>query len=795
MKKIKSTIWAATLSSSIVSGCGKEMTAQDYMNSGISFYEQQDLGRARVQFRNALREDNALAESYYYLSLISEASGDTYVAYADIQRALQLAPANEKIRLKIAEYYVLTGQFEKAIDHVKPVLEGDAAHLGACKVMAASLVGRQDYQEALTVAGRCGGGDPELKALRVIALKFAGDLESATREVGALIDLAPEVQSYRLMALELAQLRGDFEASVSILESLIELSPTDERPVLTLASELSKAGREQEAFDLLKTFNQQNPKNKPIKRVLLEVAEQKGLANLTELLKEFLVQLPDDAGLQLLQVSQLLKGGQSGDAKQLLKQIVEAEPSDKEAYLNAQLLLARLFALENAWQDASERLNALLSKTPYHKEALLLAGTAALNLRDGAQALSYADKLLAREPEHNGAMHIKARALGLMGDITQQKLWYEKIILKEPESLVARDFLVGESIKQRRLVEAKRLLKLWPKAQRGGGEYAMRILQFAMAEEKWLDARNALNRLSAIAPLGWREQLFNAQIFAGEGSLPAAIEAYKTVIELQPGYVAAYDELAAVVDDANLAGVNRWLAEFIVKDPKNIPAVVMRAHLLERSGNSDEAAGLLEKALTSSPEWLQGYKLLAQVYHRQSDLQSALGVYERGLKAAPEDAFLLAGKAMLLEVSGDYAAAADVYELLLKRQPNSLAIKNNYALLLVSYENYKTAARVKKAQALVTEFAALKSPVLQDTYGWVLYHAGDYRGAENVLRLANEQMVGNAEILFHLASALIAQNDPVKRRAAKSYIAQARGRSPDNALIKKLDELEAKITE
>ena len=771
------------------------MTAQEYMDSGISFYEQQDLGRARVQFRNALREDNGLAEAYYYLSLISEAKGDTYVAYADIQRAIQLAPTNEKIRLKIAEYYVLTGQFEKAINHVKPVLEVNAAHLDACKVMAASLIGRQAYQEALAVAGRCDSVDPELKALRVIALKFAGDLEVATGEVAALIELAPEVQSYRLMALELAQLRGDLQASVSILESLIELSPSDERPVLTLASELSKAGREQEAFNLLKAFNQQNPKNKPIKRVLLEVAEQKGLANLTELLNEFLVQLPDDAGLQLLQVSQLLKGGQSDDAKQLLKQIVETEPSDKEAYINAELLLARLYVLERAWQDSIERLNALLSKTPYHKEALLLAGTSALNLRDGAQALSYADKLLAREPEHNGAMHIKARALGLTGDIAQQKLWYEKIILKEPESLVARDFLVGESIKQRSLAEARRLLKSWPKAQREGGEYAMRILQFAMAEEKWLDARDALNRLSAIAPLGWREQLFNAQIFAGEGSVPAAIEAYKTVIELQPGYVAAYDELATVVDDANLMGVNQWLAELIAKDAKNIPAVVMRAHLLERSGNSADAVGLLEKTLTSSPEWLQGYKLVAQVYHRQGNLQSALGAYELGLKVARDDAFLMAGKAMLLEASGDYVAAADVYELLLKKQPNSHAIKNNYALLLVSHESYKTPARVKKAQALVTEFAALKSPVLQDTYGWVLYHAGDYRGAENVLRLANEQMAGNPEILFHLASALVAQNDPVKSRAAKSYIAQAREKSPDNALIKKLDELEAKITE
>lgn len=792
MKKIKSAVWVSVMSSVFATGCGKDMTAQEYLRSAISYYEGEDYGRARVQFRNALREDNGLAEAYYYLSLISEAKGDTYLAYADIQRAVQLAPDNEKIRLKIAEYYVLTGQFDKAIEHVGSL--ADANSVAACKVKAASLIGKRSYQEALTAGQACQSDDPELGALRVIALKFAGELVAATREVNALIAVEPNVPSYRLMALELAQLRGDFDATVSILKELMKLSPSDERPALTLASELSKGGDEQQAFDVLVTFNHENPKNTLVKRVLLEVAEQKGLANLNDLLDEFLVQLPNDAGLQLLQVSQLLKGGRADEAKRLLMQIVDGEPGDIEAYVGAQLLLARLFALENNWQESISRATSLLSKSPYHKDALLLAGTAALNLRDAQNALGFADKLLAREPDNAGAMHIKARAHGLLGEIAEQKLWYEKIILKDPESLVARDFLVGDSIKQRRVAMARRLLGAWPKKQRESGEYAMRILQLEMAEGNWPRAREALKQLSSGASLGWREQLFEAQILAGEGRQDAAIDAYKAVIEAQPAYVAAYDQLASIVDESSLGAVSSWLAEIIATDSKNIPAVVLQAHFFERSANASRAMNLLDSALSQSPEWLQGYKLLSQVHQRQGEIQAAIAVYNRGLKVVPDDAFLVAGKAALLESAADYAGAAALYEMLLKKQPNSHAVKNNYALLLVSYPDFRTDARVKRAQAMVTEFAALKSPVLQDTYGWVLYHAGDFRGAENVLKLASEKMPNNPEIMFHLASALVAQEDPSKTKAAKVLVERAKGAANDSRLLSGLAALEDKIS-
>lgn len=789
MIKLYSAVALAAISVFLVQACGKGMTAQDYMQSAVSFYEQQDYGRARVQFRNALREESGLAEAYYYLSLISEINGDTYVAYADIQRALELAPDDDKIRLKIAEYYVLTGQFAEAVEHVRSIFEVNPEYIDACKVMAASKIGLQSYEEALAISERCETRDNELQALRIIALKFLGRVDAASAEVTVLIDQAPQVQSYRLMALELAQLRGDHAASIAILKGLMALVPNDERPVLTLASLLSKAGQQQQAFDLLVQFNQQNPMNKPVKRVLLEIAAKEDLADLDDLLSEFLLQMPNDAGLQLLQVSQLLKGGRSREAKELLAKLVAAEPKDKDTFIGAQLLLARLFMLEGNWEDAINSINSLLAKDPYHVDALLLAGTATLNLRDGRLATNYAERILAREPENSGAMHIKARALGLVGEFAEQKLCYEKILATDSTSLEARDFLVGDSIRQQRVSEAKRLLKYWPVASQNSGEYRMRELQLAMAEKRWPVAREALKKMLATAPLGWRQNLFEAQILSGEGRREEAIGAYQRLIEMQPSYVAAYDELARLIDPKNQSSVSQWLEVLIDKDPNNIPAVVVFAQLLERGGRSSEAVQWLDRTIALKPQWLQGYELLAQTHFRQGNVAAALSVYDKGLKVVPEDSFLLAGKAMLLEAAADYGGASGIYELLLTKQPNSLAIKNNYALLLVSHDDYRTTARINKAQSMVTEFASISSPVLKDTYAWVLYHAGDYRSAENILLIVNEAMPSNPEVLFHLASALVAQKSPTKTKKAKRFIDQALALAKDDALRKKLQAL------
>lgn len=793
MKKLKSAVAFATVSAVLLQGCGDKMTAQDYMQSAVSYYDQEDYGRARVQFRNALREDSGLAEAYYYLSLISEIKGETYVAYADIQRALELAPDNDKIRLKIAEYFVLTGQFAEAAEHVSSVLEVNPEHLDACKVMAASKIGLQNYEEALAVSERCKARDNELQALRIIALKFLERIDAASAEVAVLIDQAPQVQSYRLMALELAQLRGDHAASIDILKGLIALVPKDERPVFTLASLLSKAGQEQQAFDLLVRFNQANPTNKPVKRVLLEIAAKENLADIDKLLGEFLLQMPNDAGLQLLQVSQLLKGGRSGEAKELLEKLVAGESEDKEASVGAQLLLARLFALEGSWGDAITSINSLLAKDPYHLDALLLAGAAALNLRDGQAALNYAERILAREPEHKGAMHLKARASGVVGKLEEQRLWYEKLLAIDPDSLEARDFLVGDSMRQQQVGEAKRLLRYWPSASQGSGEYRMRQLQLAMVEKRWSAAREVLKSMIAAAPLGWRENLFEAQILAGEGRREEAIRAYQRLIEVQPGYVAAYDELAGLVDPKNQVSIIRWLEALIAKDLNNIPAAVVLVHLLERDGRGGEAVERLNKTLAQKPEWLQGYKLLAQVHYRQGDIDAALSSYDSGLRAVPDDAFLLVGKARLLEMAENYEGAANVYELLLAKQPNSPAIKNNYALLLVSHDDYRTSVRVSKAQSMVTEFASLSVPALQDTYAWVLYHTGDYRSAENILHIVNENMPNNPEVLFHFASALVAQKIPAKTEKAKQLIEQALSLVIDDKLREKLQLLAESI--
>ena len=67
--------------------------AQDTLNRGIAFWNSDNVEDAVRQFREALETDVTLVESYYWLSLAYEASGDPDAATQALSRYLDAAPS------------------------------------------------------------------------------------------------------------------------------------------------------------------------------------------------------------------------------------------------------------------------------------------------------------------------------------------------------------------------------------------------------------------------------------------------------------------------------------------------------------------------------------------------------------------------------------------------------------------------------------------------------------------------------------------------------------------------------
>jgi tetratricopeptide (TPR) repeat protein len=98
---------ALQLIADLLSRAGREDEAQAYLdqipedeelpvdmllNQGIRFYNEQKLDEAKANFDRVIRQDDSLADAYYYRGLVNLAQGDNAAALTDFHRNLELAP-------------------------------------------------------------------------------------------------------------------------------------------------------------------------------------------------------------------------------------------------------------------------------------------------------------------------------------------------------------------------------------------------------------------------------------------------------------------------------------------------------------------------------------------------------------------------------------------------------------------------------------------------------------------------------------------------------------------------------
>ena len=143
-------------------------------------------------------------------------------------------------------------------------------------------------------------------------------------------------------------------------------------------------------------------------------------------------------------------------------------------------------------------------------------------------------------------------------------------------------------------------------------------------------------------------------------------------------------------------------------------------------------------------------------------------------------------RARLADHAGDVATALAIVEPLVQAKPDpsgSVGPLNLAGYLLAdSNQRLDDATRyLKRAREL-----APGDPAVLDSWGWLLFHKGDHRGAVRVLDRASRFAPREAEILVHLAAAWIADGAP---RTAAATLDRAGALRPSRAVQQRIDAL------
>jgi len=213
------------------------------------------------------------------------------------------------------------------------------------------------------------------------------------------------------------------------------------------------------------------------------------------------------------------------------------------------------------------------------------------------------------------------------------------------------------------------------------------------------------------------------------GEIPAAIEAYRKVLELDASVTEANVNLAILLTGQQRAAEAVPLAEKAVQQkPGEVSYVVLLADALALSGKPERAAEQYRKAIALDPKSAAPYLGLGRLLAGERQFSEALQQLRKASELQPGDIAIRLEIGGVLEAAGQNGEALALYQEIAARQPDNALAHRRLARLF-------TAARKFEQAAAELETAARLAPSADDERGLAIAYARAKRAGAAIPRL------------------------------------------------------------
>lgn len=719
------------------------------------------------------------AEAYYQRGTIAHLRSDVTVAIDNYSKALSLDPNHTEARITRAGLYI--------------DMRRDAEALA-------------DIDEARKRSPR----EPRAAYMKAVLLERAGDrvaAKSALGDVVGLLDPVPiEFIRYRPQMLLLAGL-----AHFALDE------PGKSKPFLELFYRAQPA----------------TPASKVLARIYLQ---EKNVDRTIDVLETYLRGFPND-GQALTQLSSAyLAKGRPAKATQLMQDALKTR--DAPEYHTALGI-----ALTQGGDDsgAQAQLEAAFKKDPRQIQAGMALIPLFLRENQPAKAVQVADQLLKQQPGNAAVLNLAGIAKAQAGDFGGARRNFESAYAIDSKQVAPQLGLARLDIATSAYDSAMRRLKAILKADDRNMEatYDMAVLLQRMG--KLDEAQRTLERAAELASKSDpRPDFALIELHLRQNRPSVALEVAKALLSKLPDDVRTLHTYARVqLANGDNAGARQTLVNASRRAGFNAAQQAEVAALQIAAGDDAAAAYGLDKALSTSPDFIPanvllaglelrrnelpkaeararriiqlqpklpvGYQLLGDIAGARGQPRAAVDAYRQAFKAQPSSATVLP-LVRMLSAQGEVVEARNTADQWLKANPGDLAVRKalgdhlarngDFARARVEYEAAiklvpgepevlnnlaNVLLRLKEHKAAITaaEQALAKStnnPLIIDTLGWALFQDGQNDAALIKLRDARLRAPGNPEVRYHLAAALAKAG---KRAEARDELTSALRDSPN----------------
>jgi len=739
-------------------------------------------------------------------------SGQFREAQAAADQALRLAPGNADALYQQATIAHVRGQLDAALAGYGAALKADPGHVEARVARAGLLIdlGRDKPAGAdLDELNHLAPIDPRANYLRAVLAQRAGDAagaKSAFTAVTEFLDPVPiEFLRYRVQVL--------------IVEGLSHYG----------LGELEKA---KPYLDMAWRQQQDSPLAKLLAQIALSNKDSGGAA---DLLETYLRGHPGDSQALLMLASIHLQQGRYAKATALMQQALQAK--DDPSY---HAVLGMSLLRDGRADQGAAQLEQAFAKDPHQAYAGLSLVTLYLQNGLPAKALGVANQMAKANPDNAGVLVVLGQTKAANADTAGARAAFEKAVKLAPNLIQAQYGLAEIEMRGRDFAAAdKRLRGLLRNDPRNPdlllqlatlNELWGRIPQAQQFVESAADASSLTQTRANFALVAWRlhhgqadKALDAAKVLLGKTPEDVtALQAYGGAQRANGDVAGArstltqaarragfdVDALCDIADEqllvGDVSGAVYSLDKALQARPDYLPARARMARVDLLQGRLDEAAQRAQAVVKDAPSRAVGYDLLAEIArHRgqareaidalrkahavenstrtllhlfdalahQPDAGPAVELGQSWLRSHPKDTAVMKVIGDAMARAGNLAQARRQYEAVIALDPGDIETVNNLANVLLLQKDPGALAVAEKALA-----AAPGNVMVIDTAGWAALAAGQRDRAVQLLRDARLRAPTNAEIHYHLASALAATGQASEaRRELATALQNAKG--------------------
>jgi tetratricopeptide (TPR) repeat protein len=694
-------------------------------------------------------------------------------AVVEYRNALEHAPRQGDIRVKLAEAYLKVGDAPAALKeyvHAADLLPGSTdVLLKAGNLLL--LAGR--FDDAKGLADKVIAAAPDTVDGRILAANALGGLKHFADAVAQIEDALRMDPNHsgtysNLGALELR--RGNRDAAEAAFKQAVALAPASVAAHLSLANFYWSGGKWPEAEAELKESGRLEPDNILALRVTANFFVATNRPQLAEPPLQRLVTLTNSVEATFTLADYYAMTGSEAKARALLEPLAQSGAD----MMAASVKLATLDHASGAKGTAYARLQRALTADPKHLQALIVEAT--LYLHDGRAEDAYktASVAAAAHPDSTAALFALARTQAARNRPDEAVLAYQRVLELNPRATDAKVALAKLKLAEGRPDASMTFAQEALSHQPTNGEARLVLVRALFARGDIDSAARELDRLVTAYPDSAAVHAQLGFLHGRKNNISSARREFLRAKELDPDSLEALAGLVGLeVSQKNFSAAIKLVEERLQEASPRANLFMLAARTYTAAGDLSRAEQYLAKAVEIDPNELAAYAALGQLYAKQGRLDAARIEFEQIVERSPRSVPALTMLGIIHEAQGDPAGARRAYQRALDADASTPVAANNLAWLLAE-RNEELDLALQLAQTAQRRLAEVAE--VNDTLGFVYLQKNIAPLAVSTLKASVEKQPTNPLFHYHLGLAYAKAGDD---HAARQHLSRALALKPD----------------